>query len=53
MPYAIRKGTGAKPFKVISKASGKVVAAVATRAEALALVRERAPSRGSAKAAGR
>lgn len=49
MPYAIRKGTGSKPFKIIKKDTGKVVGSSETRAKAKASIaaRESGKRRGS------
>ena len=40
MPYTVRKGTGAKPWKIV-KPSGKVVGSSTSKSKALASVRAR------------
>lgn len=41
MPWFVRKGTGAKPWKIVSKETGKVVGSSKTKAEAEASVKAR------------
>ena len=41
MPWAGRKQGGAKPYKIVKKASGEVVGSSTTRAKAAASVRAR------------
>jgi len=36
MPVTVRKGSGAKPYKVVEKATGKVVGSSTTKAKAQA-----------------
>lgn len=41
MPYVIRKGKGARPWKVIKKDTGKVVGSSVSKAKAKASIRAR------------
>ena len=41
MPWIVRKGTGARPWKIVAKDTGKVVGSAKTKAEAQASVKAR------------
>jgi hypothetical protein len=41
MPYKIVKRTGKRPYKIVNRASGRVVGSSATRAKAVASIRAR------------
>jgi len=41
MPYSIRKGKGARPWKIINKNTGKVVGSSVSKAKARGSVRAR------------
>lgn len=41
MPYSIRKGKGAKPYKIINTDTGKQVGSSETKAKAQASIRAR------------
>lgn len=41
MPYKIRKGSGARPYKIVNKNTGKVVGTSKTMSKAKASVRAR------------
>lgn len=41
MPWFVRKGTGPRPWKIVSKKTGKVVGSAKTKAEAQASVKAR------------
>ena len=41
MPYTVRKGKGATPYKIVRKDIGKVVGASKTKREAKASIRAR------------
>ena len=41
MPYSIKKGTGAKPYKIINKVTGKQVGSSTTKAKAESSVKAR------------
>jgi hypothetical protein len=41
MPYTVKKGTGAKPYKIVRKDTGKTVGSSTSAAKAKASVRAR------------
>jgi hypothetical protein len=41
MPYAIRKGKGSRPYKLVNKKTGKQVGSSKTKAKAKAAMRAR------------
>ncbi len=41
MPYLVRKGTGARPYKIVRRDTGEVVGTSKTRSDAEASIRAR------------
>lgn len=46
MPYAIKKGSGSKPYKIVRKDTGKQVGSSTSRAKAQASIRARYANEG-------
>ncbi len=53
MPVKVRKGSGSKPFKVVEKATGKVVGSSTTKAKAESSARARNAAKHGWKPTGR
>lgn len=53
MPYAVRKGGGKKPYKIVNKRTGKTVGSSTSKTKAQKSIRARNAAKHGAKLGGR